>query len=73
MLIYSVPADQFIVSIHCGEECVYQSVLGGRGEREKVEPLYVAAAITQWNGMRAVISKALCKYTAAMSVRTHIS
>ena len=36
MLICSVPADQFIVSIHCGEECVYQSVLGGRGEREKV-------------------------------------
>ena len=43
-----MPADQFIVSIHCGEESVYQSVLGGRGEREKVggdqsfEALYVA-------------------------------
>ena len=35
-LAYSVPADQFIVSIHSGEECLYQSVLGGRGEREKV-------------------------------------
>ena len=35
-LTHSVPADQFIVSIHSGEECLYQSVLGGRGEREKV-------------------------------------
>jgi len=42
---HSVPADQFIVSIHCGEESVYQSVLGGRGEREKAAP-----SSWQWRG-----------------------
>ena len=38
---FSVAADQFLVSIHpaSGGECLYQSVLGGRGEREKVRHL----------------------------------
>ena len=38
---FSVAADQFLVSIHpaSGGECLYQSVLGGRGEREKARPL----------------------------------
>ena len=35
---HTVPADQFIVSIHPAEggNCLYQSVLGGRGGQEKV-------------------------------------
>ena len=44
---HSVPADQFLVSIHGagGGEALYQSVLGGRGGREKGAP-----ASWQWLG-----------------------
>lgn len=44
---HTVPADQFLVSIHGagGGAALYQSVLGGRGGREKGAP-----ASWQWLG-----------------------